>query len=243
MKYASKTITGRRKENEDGCRIPSRETTYPLVAVSDGMGGHVAGAVASTLTLNTLSEELSDLHDADPLAALARAVQYVNLTVFRAAADDASLSGMGATLVCALLGDRRYIAANVGDSRLYHLSGNTIERITADHSYVQMLFEAGVITLEETYTHPQRNLITRAIGIGMRVEADIFDCEWMPGDMLLLCSDGLTGVLTDNAIRDLLVTPATLDEKCERLVQTAFDEGSTDNITVVLAENEGGDCA
>ena len=243
MKYASKSLTGRRKDNEDGCLIPKRETTSPLVAVSDGMGGHAAGAVASSLTLSTLAEELTDLHGADPLSALARAVQHVNLTVYRAAMDDRALTGMGATLVCALLTDKRFLVANVGDSRLYHYAAQSLTQITVDHSYVQMLFDAGAITQEDMRTHPQRNLITRAIGIGLSVETDIFDCEWMQDEILLLCSDGLSGVLTDDEIRAILDEPLTLEEKCEKLVQSAFDSGSADNITVVLAQNEGGDCA
>ena len=243
MKYASKTITGRRKDNEDNLLIPLRETTCPLVAVSDGMGGHAAGAVASQLAVQTLFEELSELHDADPLAALACAIQYVNLTVYRAAADDRSLAGMGATLVCALLTDRRFIAGNVGDSRLYHFCQNTLTQITKDHSYVQMLCDSGAISSSEMRTHPQRNLITRAIGVGLSVETDIFDCEWRQGEILLLCSDGLTGVVTDEEIQAILTQNSALQDKCDTLVQTAYDQGSSDNITVVLAVNEGGDCA
>lgn len=243
MKYASKSITGRRKDNEDACLVPIREATYPLVAVSDGMGGHAAGAVASSLTLSTLNDELSCLHDADPLAALTRAVSYTNLTVYRAASDDRSLAGMGATLVCALLTDRRFIAANVGDSRLYHYAGDRLTQITTDHSYVQMLADSGAIAHAEMRSHPQRNLITRAIGIGLSVDADIFDCEWMQGDILLLCSDGLCGSVEDKTIAAILSETATLANKCEKLVATASEQGSTDNITVVLAQNEGGDLA
>lgn len=244
MKYAAKSITGKRQKNEDSYRIPVQEETYPLVAVADGMGGHVAGAVASKLVINGLNEELSSVREENIIKQLTKAVQSVNLYVYRASQDDRSLDGMGSTLVCALLSDKRYIAANVGDSRLYHFDGTTLTQVTEDHTYVQMLVDDGTITAEEARFHPRRNLITRAMGIGLRTDVDIFDREWQAGNLLLLCSDGLCGSVTDDEMTDILKTPGlSLDDMCDKLVELATENGSTDNITVVLAKNEGSDCA
>ena len=241
MKYASKSIVGLREENEDNLYAPSSESGMQFVAVSDGMGGHAAGDVASNLVITGVVDELSGIYRTDTIARLTRAVQNVNLDVYRTAASSVSMRGMGATLVCALLESDSYIAANVGDSRLYQLDPSGLSRITTDHSYVQMLVDAGSITPEEAYYHPQRNLITRAIGIGIAVDIDIFECEWREGDLLLLCSDGLCGVLKDDDIKEILLSAGTLEEKCESLVSAALACGSSDNITVVLAQNAGGE--
>lgn len=241
MKYASKSIVGLREENEDSFYTPFTEAGMPFVAVSDGMGGHAAGDVASNLVVTGLVEELSGIYRTDTIARLTRAIQNVNLDVYRTAASSVSMRGMGATLVCALLESDSYIAANIGDSRLYQLDPSGLSRVTTDHSYVQMLVDAGSISEQEAYYHPQRNLITRAIGIGIAVDIDVFECEWRAGDMLLLCSDGLCGVLHDDDIAEIMRGAGTLDDKCEALVVAALAGGSSDNITVVLVQNEGGE--
>ena len=243
MKYAYKTDIGHRAHNEDSFRIPSGAEAHPFVAVADGMGGHAAGAVASELVIQGINEELKDLRDGDLLGQLRRAVQKTNVNVFRAAQIDPEKRGMGSTLVCAVLDDRRYIVANVGDSRLYHFDGARIEQMTHDHTLVQMLVDAGEITREEARVHPRRNLITRAMGLGIRTDVDLFDCEWMAGDILLLCSDGLSGSVEESEMEAILSENISLDDMCARLVALALENGDTDNITVVLARCEGGDCA
>ena len=147
---------------------------------------------------------------------------------------------MGCTLVAAILEPERFIAANIGDSRLYHFNGTELRQITHDHSYVAELVRRGVITEEEANTHPQRNIITRAVGTESRVSADIFCCDWKTGDLLLLCSDGLSGVLNNAEMASCLVNCSDLDAACETLIRRALDAGSRDNITVVLAVNDGG---
>lgn len=243
MKYAHKTHIGKRVHNEDSLYVPQRDFTYPLVAVSDGMGGHAAGAVASKLVIEGLAEELSDIRGDDVVSQLKRAIQHVNLDVYRAAQDVAELRGMGATLVCAVLSSTRFVAANVGDSRLYHFDGKALTCITTDHSYVQMLVDTGVITREEARYHPQRNLITRAMGIALRTDVDIFDRSWQDGDLLLLCSDGLHGSVTDDEIRAILARAIPLDEMCDRLIDLALANGGTDNISIVLVRCGEVDCA
>ena len=240
MKYAAKTDVGHRSGNEDACHIPKTAEENALVIVSDGMGGHNAGEVASSLVITGMLEEMQNLRRDDLAHQLSTAVMNVNLDVYRAAEDDGNLSGMGATLVCALLEDARYLCANVGDSRLYQFSDGALRQITRDHSYVQMLVDCGDITPEEARTHPRRNLIMRAMGADARVSVDLFDNAWKAGDLLLLCSDGLSGPVPDEEIAEILRAGGATEETCAALIRRALDNGGTDNITVVLAANGGG---
>lgn len=244
MKYASKTDIGKRLRNEDACRVPDTLESMPLVIVADGMGGHAGGALASSLAIEGLQDELLTIsYASNPVGALKNAIQRVNVQIYRRAQSDPSLSGMGTTLVCTLLSGRRYIAACVGDSRIYHFDGETLAQVTRDHSLVEMLVEAGRITRDEARTHPQRNVITRALGISLRVDIDIFDREWHPGDILLLCSDGLHGCLDDEALKDILSADTALEEKCDAMVSLALSNDGSDNITVALVRCGEEDCA
>ena len=239
MKFAGKTETGLRKQNEDNYMLLHTDT-LDAVAVSDGMGGHQAGEIASQLAVEALKTRfLSDL--ADPEAALSTAFSDANKSVHTRASINDEMYGMGCTLVAAILEPDRFVAANVGDSRLYHFDGNTLLQITHDHSFVAELVRRGAITSEEAKTHPRRNLITRAIGTEMRVAVDIFSCEWKKNDMLLLCSDGLCGVLDDTEMAAFLRNRTDLEATCTALIQRALTAGSRDNITVVLAVNDGGE--
>lgn len=244
MKYASKTDIGKRLRNEDACRIPDSDESMPLLIVADGMGGHAGGALASAMAIEGLCEELGSISQAsNPLSALKSAIQRTNMQIYRMAGSDPSLSGMGTTLVCALLCRKRFIAACIGDSRVYHYDGEALIQVTHDHSLVEMLVEAGSITREEARRHPQRNLITRALGLSLRADVDIFDRVWHPGDILLLCSDGLHGCVDDDDLKDILSSEGTLEEKCDAMVALALSHDGSDNITVVLACCGEEDCA
>ena len=243
MNYTIRTETGKRAHNEDCGYVPAASDMLSFIAVSDGMGGHAAGEVASKMTVNGVLDELRHSHEDNPVSALRRAIARTNLEVYRAAQDCESLRGMGATLVCAVLGRKRYVVANVGDSRLYHFDGETIEQVTTDHSLVEMLVQSGSITREEARTHPRRNVITRAIGIGLSVDIDLFDRSWKPGDVLLLCSDGLSGSVTDERLCSILQQGGSLDALADTMVREALQNGSSDNITVALARCERGGCA
>lgn len=237
MQYASKTDIGKRIHNEDSLYVPVTSDRRAFVAVADGMGGHAAGAVASGMVIEGMTDAINRLDNPEPVALLLAAVNETNGSVFRASQSDPSFSGMGSTLVCALLYPEHFIAANVGDSRLYHFDGERIARVTTDHSYVEMLVAAGQITDEEARVHPQRNLITRAMGLEKRVSADVFDCPWKPGDLILLCSDGLSGSVTDERLCAVLKSCGALGDVCEKLVAEALENGASDNITLVLARN------
>lgn len=243
MIYASKSSIGRRARNEDLFRVPKQEESVPFVAVADGMGGHAGGSVASKLVIAGMNEELRSIRGDDPVGMLLRAVSAVNMDVYRTGQDSADLSGMGSTLVCALLFSTRFIAANIGDSRLYHFDGEKLDQVTVDHSLVEVLLQSGHITPEEARVHPNRNIITRAMGLSARVEADIFDRVWNPGDILLLCSDGLSGSVPHEEMQSVLASDGPLQELCDALVESALEHGATDNITVVLVQNEEGACA
>lgn len=239
MKCAGKTETGLRPQNEDNFLLLKTDA-LDAVAVSDGMGGHQAGEIASRLSVETLERMLSN-RNIDPEAALSSAFNEANRIVHERASMNDDMYGMGCTLVAAILRPERFIAANVGDSRLYHFDGKHLRQVTHDHSFVAELLRRGAITPEEAKAHPRRNLITRAIGTEGRVSPDIFVCDWSAGDMLLLCSDGLCGVLDEAEMAAYLRHSTDLDATCSALIQRALSQGSRDNITVVLAVNDGGE--
>ena len=238
MKYAVITDIGKRSHNEDSYLLPPQECSACLFAVADGMGGHAAGAVASRLLVDGLSGNMIQFDEGREVEQLKSVIERVNLSVYETAEEDVSLRGMGSTLVCALILGDKFIAANVGDSRLYHFDGEAIHRITTDHSLVEQLVMIGSITKKQARIHPQRNIITRAMGISPVVDVDLFECEWAPGDMLLLCSDGLHGSVEDEDIAEALQSDLNLETKCELLVRRALNNGGTDNITIILIQND-----
>jgi protein phosphatase len=148
---------------------------------------------------------------------------------------------MGSTLVAALILGKDYIAANVGDSRMYQYHNKTLFAVTTDHSLVEQLVLAGAITKDEARVHPQRNIITRAMGVSSSVDIDLFERLWVPGDILMLCSDGLHGSVEEDDIITVLSSGRSLESMCDVLVQLALDNGGTDNITVILIRLEEGD--
>ncbi|MBQ1821499.1 MAG: Stp1/IreP family PP2C-type Ser/Thr phosphatase [Clostridia bacterium] len=239
MKFAGKTETGLRPQNEDNYLI-LRTDAISAVAVSDGMGGHQAGEVASHLAVQTLETVLAEPHPSAE-AALSEAFSEANRAVHTRASLQDEMYGMGCTLVAAIVDETQFAAANIGDSRLYHFNGETLHPVTHDHSFVAELVRRGAITPAEAKTHPRRNLITRAVGTEARVKADIFSCEWKKNDMLLLCSDGLCGVLEDAEMAAFLRNCTDLEATCATLIERALAAGSRDNITVVLVKNDGGD--
>mgnify|MGYP004484804635 CR=1 FL=1 len=168
MNYACKSVIGRRRTNEDRCCAVSNARGSILLAVADGMGGHAAGEVASEMlieTLRTQAEHFAPLSLTEP--ALRNAILEANLSIYRAAEDSESCRSMGSTLVCAVIEGNRYLAANIGDSRLYLYSADRLTRITKDHSLVQTFMDEGSITPDEAAVHPLRNVITRAVGTNL----------------------------------------------------------------------------
>ena len=241
MKYAVKTDIGKRVHNEDNYLLSDKSEFPMLFAVADGMGGHAAGAVASKLLVEQLAMFDEMVEPERELELLRHAIESANLGIYRAAEKDRALSGMGTTLVAALILGREYIAANVGDSRMYQYHDKTLDTVTTDHSLVEQLVLAGAITKDEARVHPQRNIITRAMGVSPVVDVDLFERTWSAGDILVICSDGLHGAVEEEDMISVLSSNRSLESMCELLVQLALDNGGTDNITVILIRLEEGD--
>ena len=241
MKYAVKTDIGKRVHNEDSYFLTENNDLPMLFAVADGMGGHAAGSVASRMLVEELALVERNIEPSRELQALRQAIEHANLAIYQAAEQDSTLRGMGTTLVAALILGTHYIAANVGDSRMFHFDGESLTTVTTDHSLVEQLVLAGAITKEEARVHPQRNIITRAVGVSPVVDVDLFERDWHAGDILLLCSDGLHGSVDEDDIISVLSSSRSLESMCDLLLQLALDHGGTDNITAVLVRLEEGD--
>ncbi len=239
MIYAYRTDIGLRKSNQDYFLVPERGER-PVVAVADGMGGHRAGNIASLVAIESIQEYVNGSDETRLQVLLQHAVSYANHRIFDIASMDADCSGMGTTVVMAYLTPDRFTYANVGDSRLYLFNGEHIRLLTRDHSFVEELVQSGAITRAQAEVHPQRNILTRAVGTSQFVKADTATSRWEPGNIIMLCSDGLHGSVSRAEAEEILRTSADLLEACDRLTETALKNGSTDNVTVVLAQNSGG---
>lgn len=206
-----------------------------LFVVADGMGGHNAGDYASKCTVETIIEEVGRSKEKEPIKVLNNAIQKANEIVRQKSQEDPNLQGMGTTVVAATIIEDTLIVANVGDSRLYVI-GDDIVQITRDHSLVEEMVRLGGIDRKSARTHPDKNIITRAIGATSSVNVDFFEVATNPGDIILMCSDGLTNMLEDDEIKETLARSGTLKMKAEQLVNEANEHGGNDNIAVLLVE-------
>ena len=206
-----------------------------LIAVADGMGGHAAGEVASEMSLALLVDSLKGARAPDERA-LRDAFSRANAGVFREASEKPEYRGMGTTLVAGLLTGGELIIGNVGDSRMYLHRNGELSRVTRDHSWVGEMAAAGVITEEQAANHPRRNVLTRALGVSSSVDADLARLPLRRGDRIMLCSDGLHGMVDDKTIAEIIGGKSLDPKKAAReLIDLANKAGGTDNITVALA--------
>lgn len=203
--------------------------------VADGMGGHQAGDYASKCTVETMVREIRGCFEQSPIRILSRAIRIANDQVRRKAREDESLYGMGTTVVAATVLGKYLQVANVGDSRLYIIN-EEVRQITRDHSLVEEMVRMGGLDREAARNHPDKNIITRAIGARDTIEIDFFHEELKSGDLVLMCSDGLTNMLEDEEIGRILKTPGTIEERAERLIDAANQNGGRDNIAVILID-------
>ena len=220
-----------RSANEDAYLVGES-----VFAVADGMGGHLAGEVASATALEPIRRLDGKVFQdaAEAVKSLREAVVEANDEVSRMAADEPSYRGMGTTLTATMLEGPRLHVAHVGDSRAYLLRNGSFSQLTDDHTLVQHLVDEGQITREEAAHHPQRSIITRAIGVSNEVDVDSMTLDLEPGDQVLLCSDGLTGVIEDEQIAEELVRGESTEETLRRLIDLANEGGGPDNITTIL---------
>lgn len=203
--------------------------------VADGMGGHNAGDYASKYTVETIVKVISEAQDDNPVTIIKNAIGIANEHIRQKAEEDERLHGMGTTLVVATCNGNLLQVANVGDSRLYVVN-DRITQITRDHSLVEEMIRMGGIDRESARSHPDKNIITRAIGASETVKVDFFTVKLQKGDIVLMCSDGLTNMLEDEEIRMILNGQRDIVEKAEELVRAANNNGGNDNIAVVLIE-------
>jgi len=224
------SLKGRRKSNEDSMVI---DPAIGLFVVSDGMGGHNAGEVASALAVKTLHEFIGRANDTSE-STIAEALVLANDQVLSAATQNATYEGMGTTVVAACVTDGSLVFGNVGDSRIYLMRGGSLEQLTDDDSWVSRVLPADAIGTEEASRHPMRHVLTKVVGLREDMEPSVGSSTFQSGDMLLLCSDGLHGVVNDDAIAALLGRGSSVEEIAGQLVEKALDSGSTDNITAVV---------
>ena len=238
MKLYALTDKGKKRElNEDFIYTSDKPIgSLPnLMIVADGMGGHNAGDYASEHTVKKVVEVIKNLDDEENIIkVISKAISQANEYIYECSNEDEKLSGMGTTLVLATCIDRELTVANVGDSRLY-IVNKEITQITKDHSLVEEMVSLGGIDKESARNHPDKNVITRAIGVNPSVEADIFQVEINENDVILLCSDGLTNMLEDNEIY-YIISENDIEEAAQKLVKEANKKGGRDNIAVVLAK-------
>lgn len=206
-----------------------------LLVVADGMGGHRAGEYASRLAVEVLKQELEGSTEESPEAVMRNAITRANERVLEAARQDAKLSGMGTTLVVATVIERTLYFANVGDSRLYLLSDD-IKQLSKDHSLVQEMVRLGGINQEEAKSHPDKNIITRAIGAKDELDIDFYEYRLKKNDMILMCTDGLSNMVEDEEMLHIVKCSRDVVEAVEQLIERAKDNGGNDNIGVIVAQ-------
>ncbi|WP_165055168.1 MULTISPECIES: Stp1/IreP family PP2C-type Ser/Thr phosphatase [unclassified Adlercreutzia] len=230
--FGSRTDVGCvREHNEDSLVV-----TPPLYVVCDGMGGHAAGEVASEIAVDVIAKRAPAYPDA---TALGQAVEEANLAVIRGAQEGVGRAGMGCTCTAAMLENERLVIAQVGDSRAYLLHQGRLQQLTRDHSFVADLVESGQITPAEARVHPQRSVITRALGSDPRTQPDLFEINVETGDRLLLCSDGLSSMIEDDEIEDVLNRTTDPQLAASQLVNAAIAAGGYDNVTVIVVNVTG----
>ena len=238
MKTFSMIDIGRKREvNQDYVYVSDEPIgNLPnLLVVADGMGGHKAGDFASRFVVESLKEDLSKSTEDGPEAMIRKAIQSANHRLIEVAKQDVRLEGMGTTLVVATVIEHTLYFANIGDSRLYLLNDN-IKQLSKDHSFVQEMVRLGGINAEEAKHHPDKNIITRAIGAKKNVEIDFFEYRLQNGDMILMCTDGLSNLVDDEEMHRIVKSARDVVEAVELLIERANGNGGSDNIGIVIAD-------
>lgn len=239
MKAFSITDIGeQRKINQDYvfCKLDTIGNLPNLFIVADGMGGHNAGDYASKFCVEFFTKQISQSNQTSPIVMIEEAIKDTNHKLYEKSKEQKDLEGMGTTLVVATIFNNEMYVANIGDSRLYVIS-KSIRQVTEDHSLVQAMVKTGELNKDEAKEHPNKNIITRALGVNEAVEPDFFEVELKEGDIVLMCSDGLTNMLEDDTIEKVIRENADdLQAATERLVKLANQNGGKDNIAVIIVK-------
>ncbi len=241
MQFFSLSDLGKTRPNNEDFATTELYNDYAILILADGMGGHSGGEIASDIAVKSAMEYIKsklekNLSSKEILSVLREAVKKANEEVYKASENDKELFGMGTTIDICVIKEKDVFIAHVGDSRVYKITKKgEIEKITRDHSLVEYMVETGAITPEEAAHHPQKNIITRALGTNPLVEADTFTTQIDKSDKLLLCTDGLTNMVEEERIADLLSQSKSPDSAAKSLVEEANKKGGTDNITVIVA--------
>jgi serine/threonine protein phosphatase PrpC len=235
--YAKTDIGAKRQTNQDYifCSMQPVGSLPNLFIVADGMGGHKAGDLASRYTVEKFLDSVKGSEAENPISIIEEAVRYANLALMDKAKESIDYEGMGTTLVVATFIDKSLYIANVGDSRLY-IVNNEIQQITRDHSLVEEMINLGEIDRRNARTHEKKNIITRAIGVDSEVVADFFEVEYSKGDIILMCSDGLSNMIEDEDMKMIINEGNDVSEIANKLIEVANNNGGKDNISVVLVE-------
>ena len=243
MKIYAKTDVGmQRKMNQDAYCISQDNEEYSLCVLADGMGGYTGGEIASNLAVmsidkyikenfikgkNYSKEELQEL--------IKKSIEYANLIVYEKSKQEEELEQMGTTLEICLIYNNRAFIGHIGDSRIYRIRQEIMRKITVDHSYVQKLVKEGKITKEEAIHHPKKNMLMKALGCELEIQPDVTVKGFQEGDIILICSDGLTNMISEQEIYEIII--ADYENAAENLINRANELGGNDNITVILIRN------
>ena len=235
--YAKTDMGQKRTTNQDFvyCSIDAVGQLPNLFIVADGMGGHRAGDLASHFTVERFIKAVEESDAENMISIIDEAVVTANSARMDKEKESEDYKGMGTTLVVATIVDHSLFVANIGDSRLYLISDD-IHQITRDHSLVEEMVKLGELDKESARTHAKKNIITRAIGANRNVIADFFEIEFSQGDRILMCSDGLTNMVEDETIKEIITGSSDIQDAVHKLIKTANDNGGKDNIAVVLVE-------
>ncbi|MEN8904713.1 MAG: Stp1/IreP family PP2C-type Ser/Thr phosphatase [Clostridiales bacterium] len=248
MRFSVRSDTGLiRTVNEDSFFIKSSYENLPdIYIIADGMGGHNAGEIASKTAAEYTGEVLLNtpgafLEEENLTASIIEAMEKANQKVFEMSKAKSENSGMGTTLIAAVVYGKKLYIGHIGDSRVYILKKGIISKITSDHSLVEELLRSGTLTKEEAENHPKKNIITRAIGCSVVIDVDLYEYDIENGDIILMCTDGLTNMVNENQIRDIVQNSKDLGTASENLINKANENGGEDNTTVILFRIDGVD--
>ncbi|NMB27618.1 MAG: Stp1/IreP family PP2C-type Ser/Thr phosphatase [Tissierellia bacterium] len=242
MEIGIKTDVGKIRDNNQDAYYISPKGDYSLFIIADGMGGHKAGEIASKMAIDIISNSLKSLltdltvEDKDIEDRIKNSIYEANDKIYKKSIEDEKFSGMGTTVTLAYVIDEKIFIGHAGDSRAYLFKNGILSQLTKDHSLVEELIRNGSISKEEAKHHPQRNIITRAVGTSKEIKADLVVEPKSKDDILLLCTDGLTNMLDDDEIRDSLLINKDIQKACEELVRLSNDKGGFDNITILAVK-------